>query len=197
VAQALAKPPPREFADYKQWRIYQEKPNAILCLRPADKKGLPLPLMHPAFCTFTRHFYEPLLDEHTPKYLTMADKLCKKMPSAFSSEPDRRDVFEDIFQQLDETLEPHIEYSLSGSTSTSIRESGGRPDIAKTILKGHLVLMLQEFKLEEGDVYMQICRAFEVLSEQAKFKHLLKFGNPVFLLCVLGMYQMFILNNTF
>jgi hypothetical protein len=197
VAQSLAKPPPREFADYNQWRKHQEKPNAILCLRPADQKGLPLPLMHSAFCTFTRHFYEPLLDDHTPKYLTMAEKLCKTMPSAFSSEPERRDAFEAIFQPLDETLEPHVEYSLSGSISTSVKESGSRPDIAKTIFKGSLVLMLQGFKLEEGDIYMQICRAFEVLSEQAKFKHLLKFGNPVFLLCVLGMYQMFIPNNTF
>ncbi|PVF98029.1 hypothetical protein CPB86DRAFT_391033 [Serendipita vermifera] len=197
VAQSQVKPPPREFADYKKWRIHQEKDNAILCLRPADKRGLPIPLMHPAFCTFTRHFHEPLLDRHTPKYITMADKLCKVMPSAFNSEPARRDAFEAIFQSFDETLEQHIEYSLSAPGSTKIQESSGRPDVAKTIFQGRLVLILQEFKLEEGDAYMQICRSFEVLSDQPKFKSLLKFGNPMFLLCVLGMYQMFIPNNTF
>ncbi|PVF91268.1 hypothetical protein CPB86DRAFT_366083 [Serendipita vermifera] len=197
VAQAQVKPPPCEFADYKQWRIHQEKANPILCLRPADQKGLPLPLMHPAFCTFTRHLHEPLLDEHTPKYLTMADKLCQVMPSAFNSEAARRDAFEAIFQPLDDTLEQHVEYSLSANALIKTQEPGARPEVAKPILKGLLVLTLREFKLEEGDAYMQICRAFEVLSDRPKSKLLLKFGNPMFLLCVLGMYQMFIPNNTF
>ena len=53
--------------------------------------------------------------------------------------------------------------------------------------------MLEEFEFEDRDVY---CRAYEVLCRGAKFEHLMKFGNPMFLLCVLGMYQMFIPNNT-
>ena len=36
---------------------------------------------------------------------------------------------------------------------------------------------------------MQICRSYEVLCGDPKFEHLVRFGNPMFLLCVLGMCQ--------
>ena len=200
AAQTAAKPCPKDFADSKEWSVCQQKFNAILCLRPADKKGLPIPLMHAAFCEFTRHFYQPRLDEHTAEYLLMADNLCEAMPSAFSTEGARRDAFETIFRSLDKDLTQHTEYPLSASVSVSrVKETGGRPDVAKTISYdgGNLVLLLEEFNLGDGDVYMQICRAYEVLCGGAKVEHLVKFGNPIFLLCVLGVHQMFIPNNTF
>jgi len=65
-----------------------------------------------------------------------------------------------------------------------------RLDVAKTIPYegGILVLMLGKFKNEHGDIYMQICREYEVLCEDPKVEHLVGFGNPVFLLCILAMY---------
>lgn len=192
VDQARSKPSPSEFADHEQWPVYQQRPDAILCLRPADKKGLPIPLMHVAFCNFTRHFHEPILDEHTPKYLTMADKLCQTMPSAFESEGDRRDAFKSIFLSLGKDLRQNTEFSLSVKVSAA-EESGTRPDVANTIGHegGHLVLLLGEFEVEStGDIYMQTCRSYEVLCEEPKNERLLRFGNPVFLLCVLGPYLM-------
>ena len=200
VAQAQAKPPPNEFADSKIWRVYQEKPNPILCLRPANKKGLPIPLMHKVFCDFTRHFHDPALDEHTADYLLMADKLCEEMPSAFDSEDARRVAFETIFRPLDEDLTQHLEYHLSANVSNSkVRESGARPDVAKSIpwTEGTLVLMLEEFKSENGDTYMQICRSYEVLCGSPNVEPLVKLGNPVFLLCVLGMSRPFIPDRPF
>ena len=103
VTQAQEKPALSEFAvDSKIWDKYQQRPDAILCLRPADRRGWPIPLLHKAFCDFTRHFHEPRLDEHTPKYLLMACALCNEMPSAFDSETARRDAFEAIFHPFSE-----------------------------------------------------------------------------------------------
>jgi hypothetical protein len=164
VAQAQAKPAPSELADSKIWGMYQERANAILCLRPAHKNGWPIPLMHKAFCDFTRHFHEPCLDEDTATYLTMASDLCQTMPSAF-------DAFEFIFRSLDNGLMQHLEYPLSANVSISkVKESGARPDVAKTIpyKGGALVLMLEEFKNEDGDTYMQVSRAYKVLCGDPK-----------------------------
>jgi len=180
--------------------VYQEKANAILCLRPAHQNGWPIPLMHKAFCDFTRHFHEPCLDGDTADYLIMAGHLCRTMPSAFDSEAARRNAFELIFCSLDKGLTQHLEYPLSANVSVSqVKESGARPDVAKTISYegGSLVLMLEEFKNEEGDAYMQLCRAYEVFCGDPKVERLVTFGNPVFLLCVLGMFQAFIPNHTF
>jgi hypothetical protein len=155
------------------------------------KRGLPISLMHAAFCTFTRQFHEPLLDEGTALYLNMANKLCEVMPSAFDSDRHRRDAFEDIFCLPDVGMTQHIELSLSAQVSTAT-ESGARLNVAKSIPfeGGHLLYLLEEFKVEPlGDVYMQICRAYEVLCGEAKNERLSKFGNPAFLLCVLGRYQ--------
>jgi hypothetical protein len=148
--------------------------------------------MHAAFCNFAHYFHEPLLDEHTTEYLKMADRLCEVMPSAFDSERHRLDVFERIFYLPDAVLRQHIEFSLSAEVSTA--------KVAKIIdcEGGSLVLLLEEFKMEStGDVYMQICRSYEVLCGEANNERLLKFGNPVFLLCVFGRPEMSIPNSTF
>ena len=119
----------------------------------------------------------------------MANKLCDVMPSAFDSEADRRSAFEKIFTGLTPGLTQHIELQLETSTAT---ESGARIDAGKSIPfeGGNLLALLEEFKGESlGEVYMQICRAYEVYCEEAKNESLLKFGNPAFLLCVLGRYQ--------
>jgi hypothetical protein len=147
--------------------------------------------MHADFRVFTRQFHEPLLDENTALYLNMANALCQVMPSAFDSEDHRRDAFEKIFSVPGVELTPHKEYPLSPKVSTAT-ESGTRLDMPKTISfkGGRLVPLLEEFKEElTGDVHMQICRGFEVWCAQEQNERLLKFGNPVFLLCVAGGYQ--------
>lgn len=186
VAQARVKPPPCEFADSNIWGVYQEKANPILCLRPAAKRGLPIPLMHKAFCDFARDFRQPCLDEQTEEYLAVANKLCQEMPSAFKTELARRKAFEKIFVSLDNSLIPIPEYSISEDVSDlNVKESG-----AKLIWHGMgtLVLMLEEFKNADGDAYMQICRVYEDLCADPEVKRLVEFGNPVFLLCIHGMY---------
>jgi len=93
---------------------------------------------------------------------------------------------------LDPNLMQNLEYYLpANSTVLSVRASGAQPDVAKIISYegGSLVLMLEEFKNEYGDIYMQICWVYEVLCENPKVECLVQFGNPVFLLCILGMYQ--------
>jgi hypothetical protein len=200
VAQAQVKPAPFDFANSKIWAALQEKDDAILCLRPADRRGWPIPLMHKAFCDFTRHLHEPRFDEHMEEYLIVARRLCQEMPSAFMSEPARRDAFESVFHSFDNGLTQHIEFHLSADDSTSnIKESSARPDVVKTIhyKGGTLVLMLEEFKNEVGDAYMQICRTYEVLCGDPKAEPLVKSGYPVFLLCVIRMYRTIIPNHTF
>ena len=129
----------------------------------------------------------------------MAGELCSKMPSAFDNEVARRDAFEAIFRSLDESPTPHMEYQLSAIDKIStVKGSGAGPDVARAIQwsGGTLVLMLEEFKNEVGDSYMQICRSYEVLCGDPKVKRLVDFGNPMFLLCILGIYQAFIRNHT-
>jgi hypothetical protein len=199
VAQVQVKPTPSEFADDQTWSKYQERADAILCLRPADRSGWPIPLMHKAFCDFTCDFLEPRLDTDTTKYLLMAGKLCDEMPSAFGSEILRRDAFEGIFYSLDKSLMRHYEYQVSANASNSTyKDSGAGSDVARSIpwKGGHLVLLLEEFANEVGDSYMQICRSYEVLCEDPKVERLVKFGNPMFLLCIQRMYQTFIPDHT-
>ncbi|CAG8667674.1 15633_t:CDS:2, partial [Acaulospora colombiana] len=189
--QIRAKPAPNKFADSKEWRNFQWRHDAILCRRPADKRGLPIPLMHTAFCKFVHRFYEPLEDDHTSKYLSIADKLCQAMPSAFDTESHRQRIFEEIFYPLDKGLTPRPDFTLEARPST-VLESAGQVDMAKTTVYkgGELVLMLEEFKLEcTGDAYMQNCRSYEVLCGEAKNQQLVNFGYPIFLLCVLGIIE--------
>ena len=131
----------------------------------------------------------------------MAGALCNEMPSAFDSETltARRDAFEAIFHPFSEGLTRHCEYRISANDTTSmVEETGAGAGVARSIpwKGGALVLMLEEFKNEVGDSYMQICHSYEVLSGDFKVKLLVEFGNPMFLLCILGMYQTFILNHT-
>ena len=159
--------------------------------------------MNTAFCDFARLFHDPLLDEHTPEYLNMASKLCGDMPSAFKNEHHRRKHFEKIFLSLDPELNTPVEHTISPEDSTAtdseVMDSGARANAVKAIdfQGGSLVLLLQEFKVEStGDVYMQICREYEVLCGEEKNECLLEFGNPVFLLCILGKSWLSIPNNT-
>ncbi len=129
----------------------------------------------------------------------MAGKLCDEMPSAFGSEILRRDAFETIFYSLDESLTRHDEYQVSANASDStVKESGARPHVAKSIPgeRGPLFLLLEEFKNEDRDSYMQLCRSYEVHCGDAKIERLVKFGNPMFLVCIQGMYQTFIPDHT-
>ena len=195
VAQARVKPAPSAFAHNQTWGKYQLRADAILCLRPEKQRGWPIPLMHKAFCDFTREFLEPGLDRDTTKFLTMAGNLCSTMPSAFESEAQRRDAFEATFSLLDARLVRQEEYLVSADASNStVKQSGARPDVARLIRwkEGDLVLLLEEFQNEVGDSYMQIARSYEVLCGNPKVEQLMKFGNPMFLLCVQGMYQTFI-----
>ena len=136
-AQALAKPAPCDFADNRIWQVYQAKDDAILCLRPADKRGLPIALMHKTFCDFTHHFRQPSLDEHIATYLPMADKLCQTMPSAFDSEVARQDAFESIFSLLHTGLvlleyqcSHHNRYGLGFPTVTGYWSDAGLQTIS-------------------------------------------------------------------
>ena len=153
VAQPQAKPAPCDFAASNMWRVHQAKADAILYLRPVAQQGLPIPLLHRVFCNFTRYFHEPCLDERSADYLVMAQRLCQEMPSAFNSEVARRRAFETIFRSLDKDLTQHREYLLS--TKVSIATVTGL-DVAKIIQYGggRLVVMLEEFGHECGDIYI-------------------------------------------
>ena len=122
----------------------------------------------------------------------MADRLCTEMPSTFNDETDRQGAFESIFRSLDKNLTAHREYHAPRiGTSSTVKESGAKQDVTKSIPwnGGSLVLMLEEFKNEGGNAYMQVSRSYEVLCGSPAVNPLVEFGNPMFLLCIMGMYQ--------
>lgn len=93
--------------------------------------------------------------------------------------------------QLD-TMKP-LASSLSQQRSVSTaNEFNIRDDVNKdTGYRGpYLFSLLKGVEAElAGNVYMQICRSYEVLCEDAEVAGLFKFGNPMFLPCIFGMYQ--------
>ncbi|PVG00640.1 hypothetical protein CPB86DRAFT_795682 [Serendipita vermifera] len=83
--------------------------------------------------------------------------------------------------QLD-TMKP-LASSLSQQRDDVNKDTGYRGPYLFSLLKG------VEAELA-GNVYMQICRSYEVLCEDAEVAGLFKFGNPMFLPCIFGPYLM-------
>ncbi|KAG8905644.1 hypothetical protein FRB99_008485 [Tulasnella sp. 403] len=85
-----------------EWVGQQKRPAFINCLRPRERSGLPLKLLHPMFAKFST------LIEGDPNYsdskFTLAEKvateLCHEMPQNFDSEDFRLEKFSSIVLPL-------------------------------------------------------------------------------------------------
>jgi hypothetical protein len=148
----MAMPPPSVFGR-GGWVEAQEGPDAILCLRPHHRQGLPLVTLHEASLFFVNETKKSLSTTDV-NALKAAIRLCKAMANSYDSEQERRDAFNEV-------LDPFIP-----------RESwlpeivlGNEPGMTGQI-DGALVdyPLLREDKGEpgsDGDPYMQIARGFQ------------------------------------
>lgn len=177
-------PSPSQYAQLKNWAHWQAKPTAILCLRPTEKQGLPLSLLHPVFSAFTHQVTNPPLpdDEDTVAAESAAFLLCQKMGDVFNTEYDRQEVFSACVDGLLGEWQHHHRIR-------SVEE--GRSARVDGYLRVGDSATLRVDKLEPGeagDPYMQIARSYQILVAHGKeqgwitYKH----GTPTFLLCVLG-----------
>ncbi|OBZ78364.1 hypothetical protein A0H81_02639 [Grifola frondosa] len=143
--------------------------DAILCLRPVEKRGLPLSTLHDVFRKFRLRLNTPLPEGSAAgPALRAATVLCREMGDPFENELERSEKFDDgmtgEFLWLDE-------------------------DIPGTIRE-----VKWEAGLGGGDIYLQIARRFDIAinnlrdraKDNAKVAAFLLHGAPMFLMCLLG-----------
>jgi hypothetical protein len=84
-------PSASEYAKPKIWPQWQQRSTAILNLRPSDKQGLPLSILHPVFARFRVTVQQ---EPRTGIALHTAYNLCIEMANSFENEKARREEFE-------------------------------------------------------------------------------------------------------
>ncbi|CAG8633834.1 6373_t:CDS:2 [Acaulospora colombiana] len=93
----FVKPSPSSFSKRSGWSISQERPGAILCLRPRHRQGLPIILYHPAFLAFQRILRKDLpTSQEATQAMRVSWELCEEMGNAFSEEDARSAKFDEI-----------------------------------------------------------------------------------------------------
>ncbi len=168
---------PSSFCKSSGWVRQQHGPAFINCLRPIERSGLPLNLLHPLFAEFTA------LIEGAPDYtdynIIFAERaatvLCQEMPQAFDSEETRLEKFRDIVSPLfkDVVILDGIKIG-SANADRGIREYNG-------------LILVGEGRNEPGegagDPYMQIAASYDAW---ARLEDNPQTGSPCFLFCVDG-----------
>ncbi|KAG8908628.1 hypothetical protein FRB99_004916 [Tulasnella sp. 403] len=180
----LAFPPPFEYAKASVWGEWQAKENAILCLRPPGKRGLPLSVFHDVFREFQLQVNKalPQTDEGA-SFLESAFKLCSVMGNRFESENERSAAFQ-------ECVQPYFTWeSKERSVFTTSELCSDLVDVH--LMEESVVTIIREDKIELGDgndAYMQASRAYQlyVSSLQDGKSPLLEHGAPTFLLTIQG-----------
>jgi hypothetical protein len=174
-----AMPVPSAFG--KHWEEAQEGPDAILCLRPAKRQGLPLITLHEAFLCFANELKKPLTATDADA-LSAAWRLSSSMAKSYDgNEQERRDAF-------NRALDPFIpeESWLPEIVLGEMPGMSGRIDGALLDLDA-----LREDKGEpgsQGDPYMQIARGFQafVMWKQSQDSRHGKAGVAKFLVVLFG-----------
>lgn len=186
LERALARPTPHEYGKHSVWATWQEKEDAILCLRPPNKRSLPLHVLHDVFRTYRLQVRQPLpqIEEAAP-FLRVAFNLSATMGQAFREEKDRSYAFDSCFGDLRSPFDWSPQHVISAHSE--LREGGA--DTA--LVKNGVWVVIREDKVEVGDghdAYMQACRAYQIHTASDKAKALAGHGLPVFLLTVQGMH---------
>jgi hypothetical protein len=181
---ANAYPPPSDYAHHSVWSEWQEDDTAILCLRPTDKQGLSLTVLHDVFRQFQVQARTSISNEtYGIHAMQSALRLCEQMGDAFSEEeaPSRTMAFDSCVSSLFSKYHvPHEMQTLSnfGFLNDSYSVNG-------------ILCIIREDKEpgDGGDAYMQIARDFQLyVSHLLKEEDpILEDGAPIFLLCITGM----------
>lgn len=192
-----AHPAPPDFAKPEIWPKEQKKSNALLCLRPAGKAGLPL-------CTLHKVFSEFLVEAETPvpdtafNALRAASALCDCMGESFDNEARRSEAFDNCVKDL------FPGWSADCCLRSSRDITTGKPCRVLLLAEG-VPGVIREDKWEPGqtgsDIYLQNARNYELAVNALKDLRdkgdraaigFLSHGAPMFLVSILGMSKPFI-----
>jgi hypothetical protein len=165
----------------KTWPKWQQKPTAILNLRPSDKQGLTLSILHPIFARFRAAVQQQL--PPPPSALHVAYSLCIEMANSFEDEPARRDAFETCINPLF----PEYKFEYEIIVESRLERHGSSIDILMSC--NEIPVLAGENKLDigSGDAYMQISRVYQTRINQLKDKKsiMLPHGPPMILTCLM------------
>ncbi|KAG8948555.1 hypothetical protein FRC03_000684, partial [Tulasnella sp. 419] len=179
-------PSPSSYANKSIWPIWQEKHNAIQCLRPTHREGLPLRILDDVFRQFRLQVAEELpATNEAAAAIESAYKLCYQMGNSFKDEKARQKSFDQCIDSLFGTKDWRRQYTIDS-------ENEMRTAIVNCCLFVNDVLcIIREDKVDIGlgnDVYMQVSRDFQMYISYLREERsaLLKYGAPTFLVCVFG-----------
>ena len=173
------KPSTKSFGARTIWSSYQKTKDGIFCLRPPDKTGLPLIILDDVFRVFCLDIdSEPPL--HTSESAHAASQLCSSMGRQLNEANRGKD------------LEECLKGLLGGGwgKQCNLDKKDSRKQECALEINGRVCLLWQA-KSElssDGDAYMQVSRAYQMLTEALleTDQGLLRLGAPTFLVCVVG-----------
>lgn len=180
IESLFTKAAPPSYAHASVWRVEQSGPQPILCLRPTEKHGLPLTLLHSVFFRFHQLCLQPLpRSSAAGDALRVALALCNSMGESFEDEEDRSVEFDKAMGDFLPCTE--------GASKIEGRRVKGRA--ARIFDAGGHRIIIREDKVEmgTGDAYTQISRSFDLACEE-QGKNRIVPNAPTFLLCVMGDY---------
>lgn len=155
----MAKPAPHEFAQPSIWSEWQKKPGAILCLRPSDKQGLSLSVLHDVFRNFPLMANRPLPQtDEGARFLKMATHLFDLMGNRFEDDGQRGKAFQTC---LGGTFTWRAERPRTVHVLSELRTGA-------CIMEEGVLSVIREDKAEIGegdDAYMQACRAYQIYAK--------------------------------
>jgi len=184
---ANAPPPPSLYAQHPVWGEWQQKETAILCLRPSDKQGLSLSVLHDIFRQFQVHARTSISSDgpHAAAAIRAAFCLCEQMGDSFVNEKARTKAFDSCVKSLFPESVWHHQRLMEAETESYF----GYFD-ASYWSEG-ILRIVREDKIEPGDggdSYMQTARDYQLYISSLREKRdpFLMQGAPTFLLCVFG-----------
>lgn len=170
---------PSTFATASGWVPAQLGPYAIDCLRPPERCGLSIVILHPAFAKLTAIVEQPIPDG--PEYVSaakLAAELCQEMPKYFDNEEKRAETFQTMVASFFSEFNP----------IQSVGFGKYRPGASISNASGSTVLII-EYKNEPGhlgNVHMQASRSFDAMARSRPIEDQNESGCPAFVVCIDG-----------
>ena len=184
-----AKPSPSQFARPSVWPLIQNTNSDLLCLRPTNRTGLPLAVLHDVFRKFLIQLNSDMHDRKTVGLARRAaTALCGTMGNHFETKSERSKAF---YRCVEPIFSKWITERGLGSNcdSSTVR-------VGSVIKYDNTTLAFREVKPEwannSSDVYLQVTRSYEMYARKVweqkatTFEQLCSQGIPAFLICVFG-----------
>ncbi|KAJ8502768.1 hypothetical protein ONZ45_g11455 [Pleurotus djamor] len=184
------RPNPQTYAE--DWSSAQRQWDDILCLRPTERRGLPLSVLHLVFLRYQLQRVQPLPTHDVGiRARQVASELCLHMGDSYSTKPERSKTFNALVSPLFPTFVSHAIHPKSelaqGHVNFILRAHDG--------IATPFPLIAREDKREigeAGDPFVQAARVFHMLIEEIQVKdspqaqRFLENGAPMFILTITG-----------